>query len=73
MKTLYLGAPVLVASQSGDRPAIVTKVLGPKHAELCVFDPLPTAEASVQVHATRAEALNGELHDLRRHAYWSAA
>lgn len=71
MRELTLGAPVIVADQSGDRPAIVTKVLGPQHAELCVFDPLPTHEKSVQVHATRAEALNGELKDLRRHAYWA--
>jgi hypothetical protein len=70
MKPLKLGAQVFVADQSGDRPAIVTKVLGPKHAELCVFDPLPTVEKSVELHDTRAEALNGELRDLRRHAYW---
>jgi hypothetical protein len=69
MRELRLGEQLLVADQSGDRPALVTKVLGPQHAELCVFDPLPTHEKSVQVHATRAQALNGELKDLRRHAY----
>jgi hypothetical protein len=69
MPTLKLWDQLLVADQSGDRPAIVTKVLGPQHAELCVFDPLPVHEPNVRVHATRAEALNGELKDLRRHAY----
>lgn len=70
MKSPALGAQVLVADTLGDRPAIIVKVLGPQHADLTVFDPLPLHLPNVQIHPSRHEALGAELRDCKRHAYW---
>lgn len=71
MKPATLGAQVLVADQSGDRPAFIVKVLADRYADLTVLDPLPVHEKNVQIHASRHEALGAELKDNRRHAYWA--
>jgi hypothetical protein len=71
VKAAALKEWVLVADPAGDRPALIVKVLGPQHADLTVFDPLPEFAPSVQIHENRREALGAELRDSRRHAYWA--
>jgi hypothetical protein len=70
MHIASIGASVLIARTSGDRPGTITKVLGSRMAEVCALTPLPELLNAVELHSSRCEAINGALKDGADHAYW---
>ena len=70
--TAKIGLTVLVADMSGDRPAIITKVLTSAVVEVCAFMPNPFVIDALQLHGTRAEAINASQADSKFHGYWPA-
>lgn len=72
MNIASIGKTVIVAQMSGDRPAIITRVLTNKVVEACGFFPDPVALKTVSLHDVRAEAINAGLQrdGAEFHAYW---
>lgn len=72
-RTATLGASIIIADMSGDRPATITKVFSNTSAEACAFMPLPEHVKAVKIHADRREAINASQKDAGFHAYWPGA
>lgn len=70
MRVAELGDTILIAQQSGDRPAKVTKVYAAASVEACGFMPLPEVLRVVQIHVDRREAIGATLRNAGFHAYW---
>lgn len=70
MNIASIGRTVIVAVEGGDRPAIITKVLGARMVEVTAFMPEPMPIKAVELHADRIEALAGMDKDGQFHAYW---
>jgi hypothetical protein len=71
MTTATLGASILIADMSGDRPAIITRADSATMVEACAFMPLPVHIKVVKIHSTRAEAINATQRDTLHHGYWT--
>lgn len=72
MRTVELGATILIAQMSGDRPAIVTKYFSATSVEACAFMPLPEVKKLVTIHPGRREAINASQRDSGYHGYLGA-
>lgn len=70
MNIASLGRMVLIAQPEGDRPAHIVKVLTNSMVDVTALMPLPEHMQAVQLHETRAEAVNGSLRGTAIHAYW---
>lgn len=70
-RTAILGATIIIADMSGDRPAIITKVFANTSAEACAFTPLPEHINVVKIHDDRRSAINASQRDTGHHAYWT--
>lgn len=74
MNLLALGQAVVIADKGGDYPALVSKVLTAKCANVIAFPDgaQPTPLKGVQVFSSRVEAVGAHLKDGGEHAYWPA-